>query len=275
MAVTITECYSIRSADDPDTTQWIVDSFETIDGIKYVTLDKKSCGFARFVTGHSLGLRQFAWLDAARGLRTSAHFADALSEGVPLFGLKVLTAYQIKKKLKSAQYKDASKSNVLTVCYPRIVNSHGQEVAHEITMRVKNTDNFKDPLSVEFSAQTLQYVREALKHGPKIQEPREKRSAENKSITWNKKRKAFIVKLESPDDNGRTYVTIRPKSSDEPDMANARTKAASVADGTFASDAESDGAAAAAADGEGDDGDDDAEASECDGEHTEGETIDA
>jgi len=245
MAVSITECYKISCGAAGKEAPWIVNTIEVIDGVKFIHLDKRNCGLSRFVTGSNTGLRVCAWLEEARGLRTTAHLVDALAEGIPLFGLKVLSQYQIRKKLKHPNYADAQKSNVLVVPYPKVVSSEGEEVAAAIDMHIKNTSSFKDGLTVKFDAVTLAYIRQALIHGPRntIVRQSDETVADDKDIKWNKKRKAYIATLPSPDSKGRKYRTVKPASADEDDKMKALDKARALIDGTYVS--EDEGSAAA------------------------------
>ena len=221
--VLIDRVYVVHGGElSPNKNPWIVDDVETIDDILFIPLEKKNRGFARFVTGSCAGLRDLNYLDKLRKMRNDTRMASlSAAEGPAMFG-RVQSKYQ--KRKDSAKLRLQAPQPYVSLDLPSFV--YEDKMVEGITLRVKNTDSFSRGVVVEFSPESLQYIRLATLYSGTYDEPK-KRKAEVDAVPrvcrWNKVRKAFVATC---DVGGQPkYKYFKPKTDDPLAFDDARASA--------------------------------------------------
>ena len=171
---------------------WRVEATETIDNKTFVVLCKNDQGFNRFVTGSPKGLKEAAWLDHLRSLRSAAMRAE--EEEAAKTGLfDDPSTPTPKKKRRRSRMPTAP----LTVDIKLPAVEHDGVEVDELVMKVKAESDSRLNISLELTAENLKYVRVAmLQHdskGVSYSRSKPEYEGEPKQLRWLARRKAWLA----------------------------------------------------------------------------------
>ena len=177
---------------------WVIKNVMDLDGKKFVTLDKNSTGFSRFVTSENkyalYRLTKENWLEGVKSKRNQKQQGVLPTMGKP----SIWQARRSKERAKLAGTSGSSKWVALDM--PAV--THDGTTVEACTINVAKAEHANSNVAVELDMDTLHYCRIALlQHCNQKKEACEDNQAQSeipssRQLKWSKKRKAFLATAE-------------------------------------------------------------------------------
>ena len=168
-AVSVTRTITVNGGDLKKRPWYIDDELDTINGGDFIRLDKNNVSFCRFVCGNQKGLRDMDYLDELKALRYKA-VGRAMHQGAccSLFGPVQGNAPGRNKRRRTEREDPEPKT--IEVELPEFAYD-GVEV-NKITMVMKWETAKASALTIEVTAENLNYIRHALLAGSRVDKRR-------------------------------------------------------------------------------------------------------
>ena len=165
MQPVIKRCIQIHGGGLKKGSPWSTADFHTVDGVEFISLQKRDSGLNRFVTGSSsTSLRDTAFLDELRKKRNIEMIMQ--NDEPSLFGTKPAHGPklgQYKMRQMQAANRNNEKPGIIELQMPAV--EFDGEVAAAISLKVKApaSDRKGDGVCIELTTENLHYIRIALR----------------------------------------------------------------------------------------------------------------
>ena len=189
---------------------WLIQNIEVVEGLEMVTLHKKDSGFCRFISGNTQGIRNMAFLDELRKLRTQST-VDACSDG-DLF--QTAPSNRRAKRAQLAEWKSGESPSKVRITLPAVGDLPAKEI------HVKSSFDITTNVSVEIDADVLQHIATCMKASESQGRTRTRPS--DKGVRWMANRGGWLATRRTNDKN---HMKLFRPDCDESDDEIAKDKA--------------------------------------------------